>query len=246
MPDDQDINGATVDAEATLPDSVTDPGDRAPDSTTPPGDGRTRGARLTMAAGLATLRCGLTLRWVPLTAALLSLALSLASIYVATRQPDVVLITPDLVRLAGGHQTGASYLYLQPAFVSTGNNDRIEVIRDMRISVQRDGGPPPVDMQWREQVRLVSGAAGAGLSYQHEADAVPLLISPKSAAAPLSLFQAPNGWFFEAGTYRFTLVADRVVVSDSLRASFTVVVGPEDLAVLDAVDPERFLAYPLR
>ena len=69
--------------------------------------------------------------WVPLVAAMLSLVLSVTSIYVATRQPDVLLIMPNVVRLAGGHATGYSYAYLQPAFVSTGNNDRVEVIRDM-------------------------------------------------------------------------------------------------------------------
>jgi hypothetical protein len=199
---------------------------------------------LNSAAVLATGRRMLRLSWVPLTAALLSLVLSLTSLYINSRQPEVLMILPDIVRLAGGHQTGASYVYLQPAFVSTGSNDRVEVIRDMTLSVQPDVGGAPEQLQWAEQIRLVNGSPGTGLAYQHEADAVPLLVSPKSAAAPLSLFQATPGWFFAAGTYQFTLTAQRVVASDALRATFTVVIKPEDLTVLDAT-PERFLTYPL-
>jgi len=187
----------------------------------------------------------LRLRWVPLTAALLSLVLSLTSIYVSTRQPEVLLILPDVVRIAGGHKTGASYLYLQPAFVSTGNNDRVEVIRGMRLTAQHDGGSAPVELAWREQVRFVTNAAGT-LEYQHDADAVPLLISPRTAAAPIALFQAPAGWFVDAGTYRFTLIGERVVGGDEMRADFSVTVRAEDAPVLAETSPERFITYPIR
>jgi hypothetical protein len=205
-----------------------------------------RDRRLTAAAILANGRRVLRLSWVPLTAALLSLVLSITSIYINSRQPEVLMILPDVVRVAGGHQSGASYLYLQPAFVSTGTNDRVEVIRDMRLNVELEGGAAATQLHWAEQIRLVNGAPGAGLSYEHEADAVPLLVSPKSAAAPLSLFQAPSGWFFGEGTYRFTLSADRVVASDPLRARFSVVIRAEDLTVLNAPGPERFLTYPVQ
>jgi hypothetical protein len=81
-----------------------------------------------------------SLRWVPLTAALLSLPLSATAILISLQQPEVLLILPDQVRVAQGRPSGAAYLYLQPAFVSTGRNERIEVIRDMRLDVSGPGG----------------------------------------------------------------------------------------------------------
>lgn len=179
------------------------------------------------------------LSWVPLTASFLSLVLSVAGIYIANRQPDVQLLLPDVVRLIGGRQTGHSYVYLQPVFVSTGNNDRVEVVSDMTLTVEPETAPG-VPFRWTEQIRLVGGADGT-LSYEHEADAVALLISPRTAAAPLSTFEAPDGWFFTAGTHRFTLEATRVVSSEPMRATFTVMLRPEDLAILDDPTQERFL-----
>lgn len=186
----------------------------------------------------------LSLSWVPITASILALVLSLASIYVSTREPEVVVILPDVVRLVGGHESGGSYVYLQPAFVSSGVNDRVEVVSDMTLIAQPDDSSEPADMRWREQATLVTGDDGA-LSYRYESDAVPLLVGPRSAATPLALFQAPEGWFFRQGTYHFTLEADRVVSATPLRATFDVTLDAEDLAVLDAPGPERFLAFPI-
>ena len=180
--------------------------------------------------------------WVPLVAALLSLVLSVTSIYVATRQPDVLLIMPNVVRLAGGHATGYSYAYLQPAFVSTGNNDRVEVIQDMTLTVRPTDGGSPTVMTWKGVGKLVG--SGETLSYDYTGDAVPLLVSPRSASAPLSLFEAAPGWFLAPGTYEFTLAADRVMAAEPLRGTFRVTVEPGDMDVLDAV-PEQFLPYPI-
>jgi hypothetical protein len=180
--------------------------------------------------------------WVPLVAAMLSLVLSLTSIYVATRQPDVLLIMPSVVRLAGGHSTGYSYAYLQPAFVSTGNNDRVEVIRDMRLTVRSTTGGDSTVMTWKGLASLVG--SGGGLDYEYAGDAVPLLVIPRTASAPLAVFDAPAGWFLAAGTYDFTLEADRVMASEPLRASFTVTITPEQIGFLNTV-PEHFLAYPI-
>jgi hypothetical protein len=180
--------------------------------------------------------------WVPLVAAMLSLVLSLASIYVATRQPDVLLIMPSMVRLAGGHATGYSYAYLQPAFVATGNNDRVEVIRDMTLSVRPMTGGDPIVMSWQGLTKLVG--SGGNLSYEYAGDAAPLLVSPRTAAAPVAVFDAPAGWFLTAGSYEFTLQADRVMASEPLRATFHVTIEPAQMDILNAV-PEQFLAYPI-
>jgi hypothetical protein len=186
----------------------------------------------------------LTFGWLPLVASGLAVVLSLASIYVSTREPEVVVILPDVVRLVGGTQTGASYVYLQPAFVSTGVNDRVEVIGDMRLVVQRSGGDPPIEMEWASQAALETDANGV-LSYRYEADAVPLLVGPRSAASPLALFQAPPDWFFGEGTYTFTLEAERVVVGTPLTATFEVTVDAEDLEQLTSAGPDRFLAFEI-
>jgi hypothetical protein len=185
----------------------------------------------------------ITLRWVPITAALLSLPLSAAAILISLQQPEVLVILPDQVRIAQGQQSGAAYLYLQPAFVSTGRNERIEVIRDMSLEVS--GAGQPTTFEWTQQLRLLSEPGGAGLSYEYVGDAVPLLVSPREAAAPLALFEAPQGWHFVPGEYTFRLVADRVVTGQPLSDAFRVTLSAENIAFLDEPGPERFLAFPL-
>lgn len=185
-----------------------------------------------------------TLRWVPLTAALLSLPLSAAAIFLSLQQPELILILPDQIRVAQGRESGSAYVYLQPAFVSTGRNERIEVIRDMVLDVT----PPAtesVSFEWNQQLRLVSDPGTGGLRYEYVADAVPLLVSPRDAAAPLSLFDAPDGWFFQPGEYTFTLVADRVVSGQPLTGEFTLSLSAENVAFLDEPGPERFLTFPI-
>lgn len=186
----------------------------------------------------------LTLGWVPLTAALLSLILSVASIFVSTRQPEVLLILPDVVRLVQGRESGSAYVYLQTAYVSTGANDRVEVIRRQTLRVTTPSGEE-LEFPWDEQGRLVGDDATGQLDYEYLADPAPLLVSPRSAVSPVCLFDAPAGWFFQAGIYRFTVVGERVVAGDALRATFQVDLLPEDLATLDAPGPDRFLAFPI-
>ena len=186
----------------------------------------------------------ISLAWVPLTASLLSLILSVAAIIVSTQQPEVMLILPDQIRVAQGRSSGSAFVYFQPAFVSTGQNERVEVIRDMSLAVQSASGPAAV-LAWDEQVRLVTDPQTGVLSYQYVADAVPILVSPRSASAPLGLFDAPDGWFFQPGTYAFTLTAQRVVASEPLRSTFSITLSAENVAFLDAPGPDQFLALPL-
>lgn len=189
------------------------------------------------------LRRFITLRWAPLVAALLSLALSVVAIYTATQQPQVLLILPHSIRVAQGRSTGAAYVYFQPAFVNTGQNDRVEVVRDMTLRVQRVDGstPPSADFQWTEVVNLLTDPATGALTYQHDADAVPIVISAKNAAAPLSLFQAPSGWFFAAGTYTLTLTANRVVASAPVTGQVTMTLSADNVTFLDQPGPDKFL-----
>ena len=57
----------------------------------PPPDGRRRLA----GQGREVFERFVTLRWVPLTAALLSLPLSAAVIFLSLQQPELILILPD-------------------------------------------------------------------------------------------------------------------------------------------------------
>lgn len=186
----------------------------------------------------------LTLALVPLTASFLSLILSVAAIFISSQQPEVLLVVPDQIRIAQGRQSGSAFVYLQPAFVSTGRNERVEVIRDMTLSVQSSAGTQ-TDFSWTEQVRLVGDSESTGLSYEYAGDAVPLLVSARTASSPVGLFDAPDGFFFAAGTYTFTLMADRVVAADGLRATFTVTISADDITFLDESGTNRFLTFPI-
>lgn len=207
----------------------------APDVAQAPPDPRESWRRLA--------RSFLTLRWVPLTAALLSLPISATALVLSMQQPEVLLILPDQIRVAQGRDGGSAYVYLQPAFVSTGRNERVEVVRDMHLRVTPPSGA--AEFTWSQVLRLVTDPATGGLSYEYVADAVPLLISPRDAAAPLSLFDAPEGWFFEAGEYLFELVADRVVTGQPLTAQFQLTLSAEDIAFLEQPGMEQFLTFPI-
>ena len=189
----------------------------------------------------------ISLRWVPLTAALLSLSLSVVAIYTSTQQPSVSLLMPSQLRIAQGRSSGASYLYLQPAFVNTAQNNRVEVIRGMTLHVaSSDTTVVPADFHWTQQLRLVTDPTSGQLTYQYVGDAVPLVVSPSNAASPLALFEAPQGWFFAAGTYQFTLTADRVVAGSALTAAFSVSLTADNIAFLDQPGPDKFLEFAIR
>jgi hypothetical protein len=185
----------------------------------------------------------LSLAWVPLAASALSLVLSVASIVVATRDPEVMLILPPIVRIAQGADFDSAYLYLQPAFVSTGANDRAEVIRDLVLVVQPDGGGDAVEFTWDETARLVYDDESGEIGYEYLADPVPLLVSPTTAQSPLGLFDAPDGWAFEAGTYRLTVRASRVVAAQPLEEGFDLTLDAEQVDQLNASRGTRFLTF---
>lgn len=193
--------------------------------------------------GRRLMRGFVSLKWVPMAGALLALPLSAAALWVSLQQPQVMLIMPDQVRVAQGLESGSAYVYLQPAFVNTGANNRAEVIRDM--SLQVSAGEGSTTFRWDQQLRLVGGASSDGLSYEYVGDAVPLPVTPSTATAPLSLFDAPDGWHFTPGTYTLTLEAQRVVLGDVLRASFTLTLTADHLELLSRPGTEQFLTFDI-
>ena len=190
--------------------------------------------------GRRVVRGFLSLKWVPMTGALLALPLSAAALWVSLQQPQIMLIMPDQVRIVQGRESGSAYVYLQPSFVNTGGNNRVEVIRDMTLDV---AGPTAAEFQWTQQVRLVGD--GDGLSYEYAGDAAPIVVSANAASSMLGLFDAPSGWHFAPGVYTFTLRAERVVVAAPTEATFTVTLSAEEVAFLDAPGPDQFLAFPI-
>ncbi|MGQ0550126.1 MAG: hypothetical protein ACT4PY_10725 [Armatimonadota bacterium] len=187
----------------------------------------------------------LSLSWVPLAASLLSLTLSIGGIVIATREPEVLVILPDQIRVAQGENYGFAYVYLQPAFVSSGRNDRVEVIKTMVLRVAPRGGGQAAEFKWDEQAQLIYDQATKQLNYAYVADAVPLLVGPKSAHVPFSVFNGPRGWYFQPGTYRVTLVAFRVVASSPLEASFEFALSAENVDFLNRSRGKSFLAFPI-
>jgi hypothetical protein len=157
-----------------------------------------------------------------------------------------LLILPDQVRIAQGRSSGSAFVYLQPAFVSTGQNERVEVIRDMTLVVEPSAGGQAAVFRWDEQARFVGDPETGTLSYEYVADAVPLLVSPRSASAPVCLFDAPDGWFFAPGTYAVTLLGHRVVVAEPVRVTFSLTLSADDIAFLDGPGADQFLAFPTR
>jgi hypothetical protein len=187
----------------------------------------------------------LSLAWVPLTASLVSLVLSIGSIIIATRDPSVVLILPEQIRLAQGGEAGNAIAYLQPTLVSTGNNDRVEVVRDLRLVVTPPDGGDPRAFAWDESGRLLFDADTQRLSYEYVSDAAPLLVTPREAQNPLALFLGPEGWLFEAGAYELRLVADRIVASGSLEATFELELTADQVDRLNGSDGNEFLTIPI-
>jgi hypothetical protein len=187
----------------------------------------------------------LRLTWVPLVASLTSLVLSISSIIISTRDPAVTILVPDQIRFVQGERIGFAYAYLQATFVSTGENDRVEVIREMRLELTPLAGGDAATFGWDEVGQLTFDADDGSLTYEYLADAVPLLVAPDSAENPLALFQGPPGWFLEPGDYRVELVAGRVVASAALRATFEITLTDEDVDFLNDADGGQFLTLAI-
>ena len=81
--------------------------------------------------------------WGSFAISLVSLLIAVNAYIQATREPQVVVIMPEIIRVAQGEDYGFAYLYLQPAFVNTAKNDRAEVIRIMALLVERVGTAQP-------------------------------------------------------------------------------------------------------
>lgn len=165
--------------------------------------------------------------WIPLAASLLSLILAIVSLVVATHDPGVAVILPSRIVLDdadGGADTPfhPANIYMQPNFVGTGNNSRIELLSRLELTIEADGGGQPVAAEWTQQGKwdyVNEGGTSSSRTFLYSADAAPLLISPNNAQQPLCVFPLPNGFELRPDVrYKLTLKADRVVAGKPLQS----------------------------
>jgi hypothetical protein len=169
----------------------------------------------------------------PVGVALVSLVLSIVSLLAAKQAPDVVLTMPDRVRIAQGGNS-AAWLYLQPRFVNTGNNQRNEVIGGLTVEVQPAAGGTPVVLGWDEQGTWLYSTSTNELTWQFLADPAPLVVGPNDPQFPTGLFIAPANWLWQPGRYRITVVAARTVRKQSLRASVEFEITPQQVDAMSS------------
>ena len=96
----------------------------------------------------------------PVALSLLSLALSVYTIFESNREPEVWLSAPDVVRLAAAER---AWFYVQPRLVSAARNDRVAVISGLRSPQLPTGlfeGPP--DWRWQAGTYEVTIVAARG------------------------------------------------------------------------------------
>lgn len=183
--------------------------------------------------------------WVPIVTALLSIALSIYTFFVARGAPVVELLLPQQIRLAQGAEIGYAYAYFQPTFLHAGPSDRVEVVRAMRLEFApagatddatddavADADATPATLDWRESGRMVWEPATQTIGYAYSADAAPLLLSRETAQSPLGVFYGPPGWYLTPGTWRATFTAERAAGPPLVaRFSFTL-----DAATIDQLN----------
>jgi len=176
-----------------------------------------------------------------LAVAAASFALSLYSLLVAGRPPEVMLSAPDVVRVAQGED--AAWLYLQPRFVSTGRNDRVEVISGIEVRAEPTAAGT-MALRWEEQGSWVFDHPTRSLNWLFVGDAAPLVVGPNTPQLPVCLFTGPPGSAWTAGTYRVEIVAQREVAGAPLRARFTVNVSADEVAAVNAPRGGQFREIP--
>ena len=184
--------------------------------------------------------------WVPIVTALISLGISLYTFLVATSDPEVLLVMPEVVRIAQGRENRA-YLYLQPIFIGTGQSERIDVITGLSFEVMAlDRNADDVVFVWDEQGSWLFDAQAQNLNWIYAADAGAFLVSAKHAHDVTNLFIGPGDWLFEAGTYRITLLAERMTAAQPLAESVEIVFTPDNVTYLNEAAGTRFLTFPVR
>jgi hypothetical protein len=152
----------------------------------------------------------------PVGVSLVSLVIAIYSVLLTRHAPQVVMTMPDRVRVV--QEGNLAYLYLQPRFVNTGNNQRNEVISGMVANVQPVAGGESATFVWDEQGAWLFDHASRSLTWQFVSDPGPLVVSPNNPQLPICLFTSAPGWKWQPGAYRVIVTAERTIQHAPLRA----------------------------
>jgi hypothetical protein len=176
--------------------------------------------------------------WVPIVTSLFSFVFALSSLVISTQDPEIVLIMPSRVVVDDADE-GAdspfhpSAFYLQPNFVGTGNNGRVELVSQMSLHIEPEGGGPADTLEWSEQGSWTFAEGVNAIQareYVYAADAAPLLVSPNNAQQPLCVFPNSSSYELRPGVkYVLTLTAERAVAARPIVASVEMMVTKEQI-----------------
>ncbi|MGA7732002.1 MAG: hypothetical protein WCD37_12120 [Chloroflexia bacterium] len=182
--------------------------------------------------------------WLAILTSIVSLAVATSSFIAATEDPDVSMVLPRLVRMVQGGE--APILYVQPQFISTGRNDKLDVITGISIRVEPVGGGAGADFTWDEQGAWSYDPTAKELTYIFVADAGPLMVSPSNPQFPVGLFAGPPAWQFEPGDYRLTITATRAVGSTPLQGAIVVPFPEYLITFINNSEGTRFAEFPVK
>ncbi len=175
---------------------------------------------------------------IPTLISIAALVVAILGYLSVTEEPEVHMILPPVVRMSQGG--AAPILYVQPRFVSTGRNSRIDVITDVSVRADPMNGGVGADFTWQEEGAWTFDPTAKELTYIYLADAGPLMVSPSNPQYPVGLFVGPADWKFQAGDYRITINATRAVGSDPLTGAFTVTFTADGISTINDSQGARF------
>lgn len=168
--------------------------------------------------------------WVPIVVSVISLVIAAASWLAATEDPELLMTLPNRIRVVQGGDFPVVFVQLK--FVSSGRNERLDVIDDIKLHAEPIDGGASVDFKWYE-IGVFSPDGNGDLTYKYGSDAGPLIVSPTNPQQPVARFNGPADFKFETGKYRVTISATRTVGKTPLEASFMVDFGQEDITTMN-------------
>lgn len=186
-------------------------------------------------------------RWliagIPVTIAMLSFLLSLYTWYDSNRPPQIELALPDRVRVTQGEDR--AWLYIQPRYVSTSQNDQIDVVTSIEVEVKPPEASASIPFDWDEQGIWNFDHASRSLTWDWVADPGPLVVSPADPQMPSGLFLSRDGWLWAAGDYEITVSSSTSAGDKTLAASGTMTITDDQLVQLESGRGSLFLTVPL-
>lgn len=139
-----------------------------------------------------------------------------------------------------------SQIYLEPSFVSTGYNDRLDVITNIKLRAEvLAGQSSSADFIWAEIGGWNYDTEQNNLTYVHLSLKRALLVSPSNPQLPVLLFQGPLGWNFNAGDYKITITAERAVGKTPLQSIVTATFAEDALNVVNDSKGDLFRSFPI-